>query len=227
MFWETLHSARILADAAGGRSPISVATLEGLGTPTRVPQGVMSATAYFQDVMTELLAGSNCKVWVHVIVWWGVHKDDLLKTVDKVLVRLEDAGLFAAAHKFLFFDTEISWYGKVYTGGKGISRPGAFKRIGEHVPSADDGCADAVFAGRKLVGGRFFLGWQRWSSPFECCWRSTWGKFHAGPSERRFVAPKGKYMRCCMFPDASDSRWRRFLTQVSTTELEDGAKVVK
>ena len=55
-------------------------------------------TAYFQGVMTVLLAGLNCKVWVDDIVWWGVDEDDLLNTPDKILGRLEDTGLFAAAH---------------------------------------------------------------------------------------------------------------------------------
>ena len=36
----------------------------GLFTPTRVPQGVLNATAYFQGVMTELLVGIKCKIWV-------------------------------------------------------------------------------------------------------------------------------------------------------------------
>ena len=48
--------------------------------------------------MTELLAGLNCKVWVDDIVWWGADEDDLLNTLNKILGRLEDAGLFAAAH---------------------------------------------------------------------------------------------------------------------------------
>ena len=39
----------------------------------------------------------------------------LLNTLDKILGRLEDTGLFAAAHKCLFFDTEISWCEKVYS----------------------------------------------------------------------------------------------------------------
>ena len=33
-------------------------------TPTRVLQGVLNATAYFQGVMTELLVGIKCKIWV-------------------------------------------------------------------------------------------------------------------------------------------------------------------
>ena len=48
----------------------------------------------------------------------GSDGDDLLNTLDKILGLLEDAGLFAAAHKCLFFDTEISWCGRVYSGGQ-------------------------------------------------------------------------------------------------------------
>ena len=39
-----------------------------------------------------------------------------MNTHDKILGRLEDTGLSAAAHKCLFFDTEIAWCGKVYSG---------------------------------------------------------------------------------------------------------------
>ena len=35
--------------------------------------------------------------------------------------------------------------------GTGVSRPGAFERIGEHASPADAGSADAVLAGHKLV----------------------------------------------------------------------------
>ena len=37
----------------------TIATPLGLFTPTRVPQGVLNATAYFQDVVTELLVGDQ------------------------------------------------------------------------------------------------------------------------------------------------------------------------
>ena len=62
--------------------------------------------------------GLNCKLWVDDIVWWGADENDLLNTLGKILGRLEDAGLFAAAHKCRFFNTEISWCGKVYSGGQ-------------------------------------------------------------------------------------------------------------
>ena len=45
----------------------AIATCQGLFTPTRVSQGVLNATAYFQGVMTELLAGLNFKGYVDVI----------------------------------------------------------------------------------------------------------------------------------------------------------------
>ena len=105
-----------MALAAEAQEVFTIATPEGLFTPTRVFQGVLNATTYFQGVLTELLAGLNCKVWVDDIVWWGADEDDLLNTLDKIIGRLEDASLFAAAH--MFFDTEISWCGKVYSGGQ-------------------------------------------------------------------------------------------------------------
>ena len=99
--------------AAEAQEVFTIATPEGLFTLTRVLQGVLNATAYFQGMMTELLAGLNCKVWVDGIVWWGADKDDLLNTLYTIFGRLKDVGLFAATHRCLFFDTEISWCGKV------------------------------------------------------------------------------------------------------------------
>ena len=89
----------------------------GLYTPTRVPQGVLNATSYFQATMTELLAGLNCMIWVGDVIFWGHDEDDLLHTLELVLERLESVGLFAAAHKCIFFDTSIKWCEKVYSCG--------------------------------------------------------------------------------------------------------------
>ena len=104
--------------AAEAQEVFTIATPEDLFTPTCVLQGVLNATAHFQGVMTALLAGLNCKVWVDDIMWWGADEDNFLNTLDKILGRLKDAGLLAAAHKCLFFDTEILWCGKVYSGGR-------------------------------------------------------------------------------------------------------------
>ena len=52
----------------------------------------------------------------------------------------------------------------------------------------------------QAVNGLRALGWQRLSSPFECCWRSIWGEFNAGPSESRQIGrsrrKNGSTSRC-------------------------------
>eukprot|EP00903_Cladosiphon_okamuranus_P015275 g14116.t1 len=90
----------------------------GLYTPTRVPQGVLNATSYFQSTMTTLLEGLNCMVWVDDVIYWGHSEDDLLDTLEQILDRLAGVGLFAAAHKCVFYDTSITWCGKVYSHGR-------------------------------------------------------------------------------------------------------------
>lgn len=44
----------------------------GLYTPTHVPQGVLNAAAYFQAIMTTLLEGLHCVVWVDDVVYGGM-----------------------------------------------------------------------------------------------------------------------------------------------------------
>ena len=50
--------------AEEARESFTITTPLGLFTPTRVAQGVLNATTYFQGVMTELLVGIKCKIWV-------------------------------------------------------------------------------------------------------------------------------------------------------------------
>ena len=67
----------------------TITTPLGLFTPTRVPQGVLNATAYFQGVMTELLVGIKCKIWVDDVFFYADTDDELLDTLDEILARLE------------------------------------------------------------------------------------------------------------------------------------------
>ena len=76
-----------MADAVGDRSPGSV--------HRRHPKGHFERDDYFQGVMTKLLAGLNCKVFVDDIMRWGTNSDDFPKFLEDVLGRLEGAGLFA------------------------------------------------------------------------------------------------------------------------------------
>ena len=103
--------------APDAQEVFTIAAPEGLFTPTRVPQGVLNATSYFQGVMTDLLHGLDCKVWVDDVFYFADSEEALLTLLDEILGRLESVGLFVAAHKCTFFSREIVWCGKVYSHG--------------------------------------------------------------------------------------------------------------
>ena len=69
-------------------------------------------------------------------MWWGADADNLLDTLDVIVGRLEDTGLFAAAHRCLFFDTKIVWCGKGSSGGQ---VPHDWERLSGLSPPADGG----------------------------------------------------------------------------------------
>ena len=50
----------------------------------------------------------NCMVWVDDVIHWGLGETYLLNTLDLILERLEEIGLYAAADKCTFFDTRIT-----------------------------------------------------------------------------------------------------------------------
>ena len=71
---------------AEAQEVFTIATPE-VWLPPRVCPKVSHATACFQGVVTELLAGLNCMVWVDDIMCWEADEDDLLNTLDKIIGR--------------------------------------------------------------------------------------------------------------------------------------------
>ena len=65
----------------------TIVTPDGLFTPTRVPQGVLNATSYFKGVMTDLLRGLDCKVWVDGAFYFAEDEISLLCLLDEILGR--------------------------------------------------------------------------------------------------------------------------------------------
>ena len=63
----------------------TIVTPDGLFSPTRVPQGVLNATSYFQGVMTDLLRGPDCKVWVDDVFYFAEDEISLLCLLDEFL----------------------------------------------------------------------------------------------------------------------------------------------
>ena len=76
----------------------TIVTPDGLVTPSRVPQGVLNAASYFQSVMSDLLRGLDCSVWVDDVFSFVEDEISLLCLLDEILGRLESVDLFVAAH---------------------------------------------------------------------------------------------------------------------------------
>ena len=89
--------------APDAQEVFTIATPEGLFTPTRVPQGVLNATSYFQGVMTDLLHGLDCKVWVDDVFYFADSEEALLTLLDEILGRLESVGCSSQLTSARFF----------------------------------------------------------------------------------------------------------------------------
>ena len=63
------------------------------------------------------------RVWVDDVIYWELDETDVLNALDLILERLEEVGLYAAAHKCTFFETSITWCGKVYLLAGGSQAP--------------------------------------------------------------------------------------------------------
>ena len=76
--------------APGAQEIFTIATPGGLYTPTRVPQGILNATSYFQATLTRVLEGLNCMIWVGDVIYWGLDETDLFNMLERILERLEE-----------------------------------------------------------------------------------------------------------------------------------------
>ena len=231
----------------------TIATPAGLYTPLRVPQGVLNATGYFQAVLSQLLDGLDCEVWVDDVVFWGKSATELMDTLDEILGRLEDAGLFVAAHKCTFFDTSIHWCGKVYSGGEvrhdpdrlsglaNMRRPETagelmqFLQAVKWLRTSLPRMAEVVEPIRRLLEDHMVANPKRTKrvasnrSIADTAWKPEVVK--AWREAQDFVAhavalsyPREGYA-VMMFPDASDEYWGSFLTQVPQAEFDSGMAV--
>ena len=105
--------------AEEAREYFTFVTGDGLFTPTRVPQGVMNATSYFQGIMMEVLGnlvGRACLVYVDDVKVIVRSVEQLIVNLRAVLLRYMERGLFLAAHKIVLFAKEAKWCGKLYSG---------------------------------------------------------------------------------------------------------------
>lgn len=231
----------------------TMATSDGLFTPTRVPQGVLNATAYFQGVLTDVLRGLKCKVWVDDVFFFADTEEALLQQLDDILERLESIGLFVAAHKCTFYSRELVWCGKVYSNGvvshdparvQGLSEMRRPQNAGElmqflqavnwlrtSLPRLAETVAPLrAFLEELLVGAkRRTKRVARNRVIPDAAW--TEDRVQAWNAARGLVAqavPLHHPRPGCvvlMFPDASDLHWGSFLTQVPEDQFRSGMEL--
>ena len=105
--------------AEEAREYFTFMTKDGLFTPTRVSQGVINATSYFQGMMMEVLGNlvrRACLNYVDDVKVIGRSVGELVANLRAVLLWFMERGLFLAAHKLVLFAKEVKWCGKLYSG---------------------------------------------------------------------------------------------------------------
>ena len=91
-----------------------VYTTKGLFQFERLPFGVSAAPAIFQRIMESLLQDlPRVTVYLDDILVAGVNEEDHLANLDRVMARLESAGLTLKKSKCLFGLSSIEYLGHI------------------------------------------------------------------------------------------------------------------
>ena len=95
------------------RDYLVINTQKGLYEYTRMPFGITSAPAIFQRTMDNLLQGlNNVVVYIDDILITGKSNEEHLSTLDKVLSRLEKAGVRLKRKKCIFMAPDVVYLGQ-------------------------------------------------------------------------------------------------------------------
>ena len=120
--------------AQEAREYLTFVTGDSLFTPTRVPQGVMNATSYFQGIMMEVLGnlvGRACLIYMDDVKVVGRSVEELIVNLRAVLLRFMERGFLLAAHKLVLFAKEVKGCGKLYSGTAVRHDPGRVRGLVE------------------------------------------------------------------------------------------------
>ena len=94
------------------RDLTTINTHKGLYRWTRLPYGVASSPAIFQEIMDKILQGLHQVVWyLDDILITGETEDQHLSNIEEVLSRLQKYGLRARVNKCRFFEESVEYLG--------------------------------------------------------------------------------------------------------------------
>ena len=99
----------------------TVSTHRGLYRMLRLPFGIASCGALFQDAMERILGEvRGCKIYLDDLLVYGKDAQELLQRLDNVLKKLKEHGLRLSKDKCQFMKKEVLYLGWKIS-GKGIS----------------------------------------------------------------------------------------------------------
>ena len=145
-YWQYL----LLAEEA--REYFMFMTGDVLSTPTRVPQGVMNATSYFQGMMMEVfrnLVGRTCLIYVDNVKIIGRSVEELIVNLRTILLRYGARVVPCSAQARTVFQRDEMVRQTLLEDGR-QTRPRARAWTGGNLPTRDGGQADEVSAGNDL-----------------------------------------------------------------------------
>lgn len=86
----------------------------------------LNATAYFQAMMADVLNGMIgrwCLAWVNDVAFWARDAETFLVCISAALERLLERGVFATTSEAVFFQREIMWCARIYSGKATLQDP--------------------------------------------------------------------------------------------------------
>ena len=113
----------------------TINTHRGLYQYTRLPFGIHSAVSIFQRTMENLLGDiEGCVVYVDDIIITGKNDEEHKKCLEKVLKRLEDAGMRVNPEKIQLMQEKISSLGHVFNANGVAPSPDKIRAMVESSP---------------------------------------------------------------------------------------------
>ena len=168
--------------AATSRELLTINTHRGLFQFTRLPFGVKTAPAIFQQIMDTMLTGmEGTAAYLDDIIIVGQSNQELMERISRVLTCIQDFGFQLWLEKCHFYLPSIKYLGFIFDRQGRRSDPANVAAI-QHLPPPSDVSSLRAFLGLVSYYGSFLLSLHqikaplnklltkdiKWSWPIDC-----------------------------------------------------------